>query len=891
MKDSQFDESGRLAPAIDSDAAVSEVDDRTRTKPAIKSLLNMWQLIPLSNNEKQAIPLVALTLKPNRTMVLGRANDCDLVVGLKPISRRHAEITLVNDQLTIEDLGSANGTYINDNRISSGELKHGDCVRFENLRYQVVSPESLRNKKEEPARTPSSVEIKPTVNDAEGTAAKRKPVVSSRDSSSAPAVKDSKKDEAAAAVKEKSLELETKPFKPQKRSVENAVKSSESDATPTSKDKDSIVENKKPADSKNSAEKSFLTTPLNALEDSTILQAAKKDTDTQSLQIIHGYLLGLTPPIEEMQLALVGEKIRIGRDAKNDLVIAHKSVSSKHAELNYVDGQWRLDDLKSTNGSFINGEKITHTMIKPGQLINIGQIKLVYNLNSIQEESDAPEEIMNGGNPIPVTVKNYSAAGKPLQDKSFDHSQTENSAHKGYPRPGLVIALGVAISLLVISWLPRWLENILPEESMDSVRGLSEQISAEMSLEPLVLTSLWNNAQIPSNRSAATPAIGDLDQDNFAEVVIADAQGFLTVFQGKDGQKLLEVKLPNRIIAPPMLGDLDRDGQTDIVVADNGGNVHKLGGDGQLEWSSDKSLNLGSIIQRPLLVDVNQDEFLDVVVASPNLGLAALDGSREGWLLWQSKQLLKGTISTLPVIRDLNKDGFSDFVVTTDQGQVSAITVHQGQVNLLWQQQLDPIIFSAPTLVGSQRKERVDERVVVLTDQAELIALSGRTGSVKWRKSVGGYAFAALSRSDCNRDGEEDVLLLRYDGNILCIRGDNGAKLWQQDLYTSIQSSAGMIDLTLDGIDDLVITDTKGQLHILNGVNGEQLIESFSIPNADNFSASPVIGDINHSASPTVLMVSQNGLIHSYQLNRHSDRGRLHWSHFLADQNHGYRHQ
>lgn len=791
MKDSQLDENGLLAPTFDSDAPASNIADSTRTNPAVKPQVNAWQFIPLASNAKQTIPLSPLTLKPNKTLVLGRASDCDLVIGIKPISRRHAEFCVNNDSVVVKDLGSANGTFINDNRVKSGELKHGDYVKFEKLSYQVVAPESQRKK------------------------------------------------------------TLTQPSRPEKHPQQ--------------------------------------TKPVTGPNDETILQAVKQASETQSLQIIHGYLLGLTPPIDDLQLALSGEKIRIGRDSSNDLVISHKSVSSKHAELNYVDGQWRLDDLKSTNGCFINGEKISHAMIKPRQLINIGQIKLVYNLNSIQEEF-VPQCGINSGinNGViqdsikPESIKFAKLSGNSDEDKNVGHS---------LPRPGLIIALGVAITLLVVSWLPRWFDGVLSAGSIDHIRGLSEQISADMNLDDLELAPLWDNAQIPSDRSATTPAIGDVNQDNEMEIVVADAQGFITVFQGKDGKKIFDIQLPHRIIAPPMIGDINLDGQAEIIVADNGGRVHKINGNGELDWSSEVSLNLGPIIQRPLLIDVNEDQFMDVVVATPNLGLVALDGSRNGWLLWQSKQLLRGRISTLPLIADLNRDGHSEFVVTTDQGQVSAISVEQGQINLLWQQQLNPISFSAPTLVGSNRRENTDSRVILLTDQSELIALSGRTGSVKWRKSVGGYAFAALNRGDCNRDGDEDVVLQRYDGNVLCVRGDSGTKLWQQDLYTSVQSSAAVIDLTLDGVGDFVITDTRGQLHILDGANGEPLIQSFSIPNADNFSSSPVIGDFSLSAHPALLMVSQNGLIHSFKLNRHSDRGKLHWSHFLADKKHGYRHQ
>ena len=40
----------------------------------------------------------------------------------------------------VEDLGSANGTYVNEKRVTRELLKHGDELRFDQLRFQLVAP-------------------------------------------------------------------------------------------------------------------------------------------------------------------------------------------------------------------------------------------------------------------------------------------------------------------------------------------------------------------------------------------------------------------------------------------------------------------------------------------------------------------------------------------------------------------------------------------------------------------------------------------------------------------------------------------------------------------------------------------------------------------------------
>ena len=52
-------------------------------------------------------------------------------------------------------------------------------------------------------------------------------------------------------------------------------------------------------------------------------------------------------------------QIMIGRDTKCDLSMMDEALSAHHARLTYHHGQWWLEDLNSTNGTFLNREKLT----------------------------------------------------------------------------------------------------------------------------------------------------------------------------------------------------------------------------------------------------------------------------------------------------------------------------------------------------------------------------------------------------------------------------------------------------------------------------------------------------------------------------------------------------
>ncbi|MCW2718711.1 ATP-binding cassette domain-containing protein, partial [Pseudonocardia sp.] len=65
-------------------------------------------------------------------------------------------------------------------------------------------------------------------------------------------------------------------------------------------------------------------------------------------------------------------RIRIGRLPDNDIVLDDLLVSRRHAELTNLDGVWRLADLASPNGTFVNGRRITEATITERDLVGIG---------------------------------------------------------------------------------------------------------------------------------------------------------------------------------------------------------------------------------------------------------------------------------------------------------------------------------------------------------------------------------------------------------------------------------------------------------------------------------------------------------------------------------------
>lgn len=73
-------------------------------------------------------------------MTIGRSAECDISIPVDEISRRHALVKPNAQGLLVEDLGSSNGTYINNKRVQTGQLLPGDELRLDQVRLILIAP-------------------------------------------------------------------------------------------------------------------------------------------------------------------------------------------------------------------------------------------------------------------------------------------------------------------------------------------------------------------------------------------------------------------------------------------------------------------------------------------------------------------------------------------------------------------------------------------------------------------------------------------------------------------------------------------------------------------------------------------------------------------------------
>lgn len=127
------------------------------------------------------------------------------------------------------------------------------------------------------------------------------------------------------------------------------------------------------------------------------------------------------------EVALTKERTTVGRRPYNDIVIDNLAVSGEHALLHRTDASICVEDLRSTNGTYVNRQRITRQDLLPGDQLDIGkyQMRLVLS-DADNAESPAPMPapapvpaplsasllLEDGGRQVPL-VKTVTTLGKP----------------------------------------------------------------------------------------------------------------------------------------------------------------------------------------------------------------------------------------------------------------------------------------------------------------------------------------------------------------------------------------------------------------------------------------------------------------------------------------------
>jgi hypothetical protein len=84
---------------------------------------------------------------------------------------------------------------------------------------------------------------------------------------------------------------------------------------------------------------------------------------------------------EGRRTVLSGARVLLGRSRECDVVLSDPNISRRHAEVRREDGGWAVVDLGSTNGIKVNGRRVDHAPLEPGDRVTLGVTELTFELD------------------------------------------------------------------------------------------------------------------------------------------------------------------------------------------------------------------------------------------------------------------------------------------------------------------------------------------------------------------------------------------------------------------------------------------------------------------------------------------------------------------------------
>ncbi|MFQ6113113.1 MAG: FHA domain-containing protein [bacterium] len=332
------------------------------------------------------------------------------------------------------------------------------------------------------------------------------------------------------------------------------------------------------------------------------------------------------------------------------------------------------------------------------------------------------------------------------------------------------------------------------------------------------------------------PAIADLDGDNIIDLVYVDRQGYLKSINGKT--------------RAPLWNNYDFEALPDIPVT---------------------------------LEDLNNNGLPDVLVASKDLRIRAIDGNW-GIEIWKSP-ILAGPLTGSPVVGDFNGDGLKDLAIVSSEDALYIGFLRLENARWVRLDFKEPIysIVSAADLTGNEIPN-----ILIGTDAGNIIVIDGIRQKIlgkinineELNKASGSFVqnnqirFPVAS-GDLNGDGTADLVISTMQGNILAINGATLQRLWYDSTTINSQStttftqSISLGDLDGDRLLDVVSLMPNGRIRTYKGIgvgkDRKMLLWESPDTEVGNFVGTPSLADFNKNGTTDVVVADNAGKIYIFE--------------------------
>ncbi len=360
---------------------------------------------------------------------LGRSEFCDLVLDGKDISRSHLEIRVTESAVYVTNMSSSGQVKLNGERVETGEVRDGDRVQIGShvLMFQMELEAS-------------SLDAPPAINEI--------------------AIESTPESEAEPL-------LEAQPEPPPE---------------PIQEFQQPIAEVREfPLMERYGAEPS-------QVEGALALKTENTDLESQA---VVAKLIFTEGPLAGTEIPVQGYEMTMGRSKKADIYIPDDKLSRKHAKISRVGQGYRLIDLDSRNGTYVNGVRVLEHPLNSFDVVELGKSKikfLILDLDMGGLEKGGPIRVIDGG----VQTKSIQLVADPQppqESAPVDFSPKEEvPPKKNRLRRNIILGGAVLVLLMVLFALPQGEnpEQAKQSETSQEVQEQVKQAPVDANLAPAV---------------------------------------------------------------------------------------------------------------------------------------------------------------------------------------------------------------------------------------------------------------------------------------------------------------------------------------------------------------------------------------------------------------------
>lgn len=706
--------------------ATELVDPEQRRPTRIKSALadadgteekgTGWRVVGRSDSVRDQV------FDLDSELTVGREGSCDITIESPDVSRTHARLRVEGDAVTVVDEGSANGTFINDEKISKGQAKPGDEIRFDEYVFGLEGPAADAAKtRVRPAVDAQATRVRPAVNTGDSGGQGRPPtdgstramsslgarLVAVSDGGGGPHQLDGRQhtvgrvhgndiviEHDTLSSHHARLVHESGTWKVEDQGSTNGtfVNGTAVTRTPLNEgdrlhfgEVEFRFEGGAADGAGRGKQAASGTRAMVAVGAETDSGAGRRESETRTQTRGTG-LPAWIYGVGGFLVVTTGAALFLFWDV---LAGAPGPIDAKLQ----VSSTWmqRLGPQRSQPATpvlaDINGDNFLDIVVPDGQgfvmALDGKEGKRIFDAQlSGRIVAPAAASDLSGDGVADLVVATYSGLISALNGESKTLWQAGRKLDTG--------AIGNA--------------PVFAELNGDDVRDVIVPTADRglVALDGNRGWHMWSSGEMTRGRVVSRPLTGDFNGDGAQDFVSVTDRGQVMAVSAEDERvwQIWETDVPEVLYASPLHYRVD---DTPLIAVATKEGVRALRADnGRGAWRFEQG---GQFFASPVAVDANDDGTMDVIVTDLDGEVFALDG-RHGDLIWQAS--LGASVKASPALHDIDQDGREDLVFLDQEGRVHVLTMDKGRVELSARLAQDAKFTASPLLGDVNRDGYLD---------------------------------------------------------------------------------------------------------------------------------------------------------------------------------------